>query len=106
MAVCYINEILKTVAGTFFKGFCAEFLDLFVNTISYIQQILCLCDEVRGWGKVVCVKLEVESMMELKINSKFLPRTLVAPGLFYNAEGDSGHHMSCVFVELLVMQGT
>lgn len=38
----------------------------------------------------MCTKLEVKSVRELKVNSKFLPQT-VAPGLFsYNAEGGGG----------------
>ena len=63
---------------------------------------------MRGWGKVMCTKLEVRSVRKLKVNSEFLPQTrlLLDYFLIMLKEVEGGHHISCVFIELLVMQGT
>lgn len=56
----------------------------------------------------MCTKLEVKSVRELKVNSKFLPQTLLLLDCFLIMlkEVEGGHHISCVFIELVVMQGT
>lgn len=56
---------------------------------------------------MMCMKLEGKSVTELKVNSKFLPQTLLLDYLLtVLKEIEGGHHISCVFIELLVMQGT
>lgn len=56
----------------------------------------------------MCIKLGVKPVTELKANSKFLPQTLLILGSFLVMlkEIEGRHHISCVFIELLVMQGT